>query len=132
MMYIAAAAAILVALAAPNMSVFFRNSARTTMLNDLVAAVQYGRSQAVTLNQQVTICPVDLVNDASFSATNAAGKCRTDADFTEGWVVFVDVDDPVGQIGNTNDQVLRVFKPSDVGGGTEENQCLRRIDGFDS
>ena len=108
-------AAILVALAAPNMAIFLKNSARTTMLNDLVTAVQYARSQAITLNRDVSICPVDL-RDGQFNAADAEDACRNDGVFETGWVVF-DAPDRNGQIG-VGETVRRIFATTPAAGAT--------------
>ena len=110
-----AIAGVMVALAAPNMGIFFKNGARTTMLNDFVTSIQYARNQAVTLNSRVSLCPVNLV-DSQFDSANAADACLGTEVFETGWVSFRD-DDADGQI-DAGEPVLRVFATSGVGGVT--------------
>ena len=115
-------AGVLIGLAAPNMGIFLRNSERTTLLNDFVTAVQYARSQAVTRNQRVTICAVDVAdadgNGANaFSSASPVGACLGTNVFETGWVVFVDTGATVGEI-DTGEDVLRVFPVADLGPAT--------------
>ena len=71
-------AAILAAIALPNMSEFMKNNARSTRLNDLVTAINFARSTAIT--QGVP---------AAFCASNAAGTTcsATVTDFANGVLV---------------------------------------------
>lgn len=113
-------AAVLIGLAAPNMSIFLRNSARTTLLNDFIAGVQYARSQAVTRNQRVTLCPVDI---AAFDSANPANGCQNSNSYELGWVVFIDNGAVDRQI-DAGEQILRVFPAADIGDGV-----LQGLDG---
>ena len=47
---------ILVSIAVPNLSVFLKNSARTTRINELVTAFNYARSEAVKRNTDIRVC----------------------------------------------------------------------------
>jgi len=117
-------AAVLLGLAAPHMGVFLRNMDRTTLINDFITGVQYARTQAVTRNQRVTLCPVDIAdvegNGANpFDSGNPAGSCSGDNNYQLGWVVFVDNGATQRQI-DGGEQLLRVFSPADVGDGEFE------------
>jgi len=119
-------AAILAAMAAPNMGEFVKNNARTTNVNSLVTALNFARSQAVTRNERITVCRPDSLNNPTQCA--AAGN----GEFEGGWVVFSDNWHPIaagGAIGQIDtghadpatwpDEVLlRVFEPEMAGTST--------------
>ncbi|MCB1742830.1 MAG: GspH/FimT family pseudopilin [Gammaproteobacteria bacterium] len=50
-------AAVLVAIAVPNMRTFMQNTSRAGRVNSLVGALSFARSEAVTRGQQTTVCP---------------------------------------------------------------------------
>ena len=100
-------AAVLVAVAAPNMSEFVKNNARVTRVNTMVTALNYARGEAVSRNARVTLCKSA---GPDFDACAAVGT----GDFENGWIVFLDN----GAFGGFIDGVdirLRVFQP-DMGG----------------
>ncbi|PZN33192.1 MAG: hypothetical protein DIU71_05680 [Proteobacteria bacterium] len=76
-----AVAAVLAAVAVPNMRDFLRNNRLTSAANDLLRSVQLARSEAIKLQQVVAICAADDPEDDA--ATCSGG------DFT-GWIVFRD------------------------------------------
>jgi type IV fimbrial biogenesis protein FimT len=97
-------AGVLAAIAAPNMSEFVKNNARSTRVNTMVTALNYARGQAVTRNARVSLC-----KSAAFANCDAVGA----GNFENGWMVFTD-----GSVRGTvdgTDTVLRVFQP-DMGG----------------
>ncbi len=87
---------ILVSIAVPNLSVFLKNSARTTRINELVTAFNYARSEAVKRNTDIRVC----------SSTDAS-TCSGSTSFSSGWLVQ--------QVAPSS--VLRVFE-QDLGGTT--------------
>lgn len=93
-------AAVLAAIAAPNMSEFVKNNSRATRINTMVTALNFARGQAVTRNARVSMC-------------KSAGGANCDAvgtgDFATGWMVFTD-GGARGTVDGT-DTVLRVFQP---------------------
>lgn len=93
-------AAILAAIAAPNLSEFVKNNARTTGVNTMVTALNYARSQAVARNTRVSICR----SAASANCDGIGG-----GEFEGGWIVFTD-SGTRGLVDGT-DTVLRVFQP---------------------
>jgi type IV fimbrial biogenesis protein FimT len=100
LMIVVIIAAVLAAIAAPNMSEFVKNNSRATRVNTMVTAVNYARGQAVTRNARVSLC-----KSAGGAACDAIGT----GDFAPGWIVFTD-----GGVRGTvdgTDTVLRVFQP---------------------
>jgi type IV fimbrial biogenesis protein FimT len=78
-------AAIVLGFGAPSFSQFLANSRMTSSANDIIAAIQAARSEAVKRHQPVVMC---------FSAApQAAPAC--DGSGTDGWIVFVDSDNDV-------------------------------------
>jgi type IV fimbrial biogenesis protein FimT len=72
--------AISVALAVPSFNATINNNRRTTAVNDLFATMQTARSESITRNAQITICP-------SVSGENCDGL-----NWNEGWIYFADLD----------------------------------------
>ncbi|MFT5444999.1 MAG: type IV fimbrial biogenesis protein FimT [Gammaproteobacteria bacterium] len=70
---VVAIAAILAAVALPNMQEFLKNNARSTRLNDLTAAINFTRSQAITnpLRRSTTFCA--STNGTTCAGTNFGG-----------------------------------------------------------
>jgi type IV fimbrial biogenesis protein FimT len=74
LMVVLAIAAVLLAAAAPSLQAFIARQRLRVAQNDLFAAINLTRSQAITRGTRVTLTPQD-----------AAG-----ADWTQGWLVFID------------------------------------------
>lgn len=105
LMIVVIIAAVLAAIAAPNMSEFVKNNARATRINTMVSALNYARGQAVTRNARVSLC-----RSATVDNCDAAGT----GEFNGGWIVFVDGANQ-GQFDAGVDTTLRIFQP-DMGG----------------
>ena len=106
LMIVVVVATLLAAIAAPNMSEFVKNNARTTRVNTMVSALNYARGLAVTRNARVSLCKS---SGPAFAACAAVGA----GNFENGWIVFTD-----GGVRGTvdgADAVVRVFQP-DMGG----------------
>ena len=73
---------ILVAIGVPNLSVFLKNSARTTRLNDLVTALNYARSEAIKRNTEIRVC---ASTDGATCVTTATTAATTS--YSTGWIV---------------------------------------------
>jgi type IV fimbrial biogenesis protein FimT len=99
-MLVIALLAVLLGLAAPSFSDFVRNSRMTSKANDLLAALNLARTEAIKRHVPVTVC-------ATADAAAVAPECDADADFSQ-WIVFVDDD------GDPDDAVV------DEGNGTFE------------
>lgn len=76
-----AVAAVLAAIAIPNMRDFIRNSRLTAVANDLLRSMQVARSEAIKRQRRVAIC-------ASANPAAAAAACSNGA--FNGWIVFED------------------------------------------
>lgn len=74
-------AAVLISIGVPGMQDFMRNNRRAAEVNNLVAALQIARSEAVAQNRRVEIC-------ASANLTSCAGSTSWET----GWIVHVDAD----------------------------------------
>ena len=86
-----AVAAIIAALAAPSFSSFMNNNRVTAAQNNLVAALNLARSEAVRRATPVTVC----------ASTNGTA-CATAADWPAGFIVFRDPG-ATGTVGSAND-----------------------------
>ena len=90
-------AAVLMAIAVPNLQQFVLNNARTTRLNELVLALNIARSEAVTQRLTVTVCRVNL----------PATTCAADDNWEDGIAVRAD-QNADGDITDTED-LIRIF-----------------------
>jgi type IV fimbrial biogenesis protein FimT len=72
-----AVGAIALSISVPSMSGLIRNTRATTYTNDLVAAINIARSEAVQRGRPVTVC----------SSTDGA-TCSDDEDWSAGWIVL--------------------------------------------
>ena len=87
-------AALMVGIAVPSMTDFMANQRITAATNQMIAHLQYARTEAITRYQNVIACP----SDDQFNCTGN----RWDV----GWIVFLDPDDN-RQADQTQD-ILRV------------------------
>jgi len=74
-------AALLLTVGVPTFHGIINNSRRTATINDLVATVQIARTTAIRRNRQLVICPDD-----------GRPRCDGSADWSQGWLVFVNED----------------------------------------
>jgi len=98
-----ALAGILVAIALPDFVSFMKNNTRTSTVNDLLASMHVARSEAITRNGRVMLCP-----------STDGGSCDGGSDWENGWLVFYDED---------GDQ--------DFGGDDQKLNYTAGIDGYD-
>jgi type IV fimbrial biogenesis protein FimT len=88
---------IAVSLALPNFSSLVQDTRLSGEANDMLAALNYARSEAVARNTRVTMCP---------SSDNGKSCANDSNSWKYGWVIFVDAG-TVGTI-DDGDAVLRV------------------------
>ncbi len=89
LMIVIAILAVIAGLAAPSFNQMIRSSRVSTASNELLAAMQLARAEAIKQRRQITVC-----------RRNAAGSaCDGDADWSAGWLV----QGPTG--------VIRVWEP---------------------
>jgi len=83
LMVAVAIAGVLAAIAVPSFRTLDYTSKRSTVVNDLVAALQYARGEAIKRGRQVVVCP-------------GTTSCGGDTDWASGWIAFqnTDRDDP--------------------------------------
>lgn len=74
--------AVSLALGLPAMSEFIKNNRLTGQTNSLVTAIQVARNEAVKRNTGTTIC----------ARNPGTGTCSGGNDWTNGWLVFSDLD----------------------------------------
>lgn len=101
---VVAVAGVLALVAAPAFSSLLATSRVSSAAYALSADLATARLLAVTRAQAVAVCPVD-----------AAGRCRTDGVWDQGWILFLDPE-RLRQPRREAD-ILRVSQP-DPGGGT--------------
>ena len=81
LMVTVAVAAILAAIAVPNLRTFILNTRRDSMLDALVASLHYARTQAIDLNETTYLCA------GTGGATTDTPPCATAA-WSNGWQVI--------------------------------------------
>ena len=79
LMIVLAIAAILLTIAVPNFQEFIRNSRLSGQTNNMVSAVNFARSTALTESVRVIACP-----------TSNQATCNTGVSWGNGWMMFVD------------------------------------------
>lgn len=100
LMTVVAIVAVLAAIALPSYSHVMKLNRLTTDANNMMAAMNLARNEAITRGRPVSVC-------ASTNGTSCAGT-GTD-DWSSGWIVFTDYD-PAGAVNaGAGDEVLRVF-----------------------
>ena len=117
LMVIISVLALALGLGVPAFNDMLSNSRMSTAVNDLVSSLHAARSEAISRQASVVLCPA-----------NAAGtSCQADGDLKDGWLVFIDSDDnaavdagePIvqrhGPVGSGPVLELSVF-PADSGG----------------
>ena len=88
---------ILTAMAVPAYTEFVRNSRRAGVLNEFVAALNLARSEAVKRGVPVAVC--HSVDGATCGGT-----------WTQGWIVFVNLDDDSPAVVDAGEPVVRVYQ----------------------
>ncbi len=73
--------AILLTVAVPSIKTFRQSNSLIAASNDLISAFNIARSEAIKLNQRVTIC-----------SSSDGTSCSDSAEWKDGWIVFVDAD----------------------------------------
>lgn len=91
-----ALAIVILSVGVPSFQSMIKDNRKVTAINDLRGALALARSTAITQRQRVTVCK---------SADNSS--CTDDGDWSQGWIVFADPNDPAGTRDNT-ETILRV------------------------
>lgn len=81
-MVVLAIAAILATAALPAFDAMVKNNRRVTAVNDFVTSLHIARSEAITRNQRITLCPS---TDGAVCAVSPDG-------WESGWLIFTDLD----------------------------------------
>jgi type IV fimbrial biogenesis protein FimT len=98
---------VVMTLGIPNLTEFTKNSRMTSAANDIHATFQLARSEAARAKANITICG---------SATPLAADADCDGTFDQGFIVFVDLNDP-GSVtrDEATEPVLRAHEAADTG-----------------
>jgi type IV fimbrial biogenesis protein FimT len=103
-------AAILTTMAVPSFQNMLSTNRVAGLTNELSAALQLARSEAVKRGRAISLCK-------SSTVTNASPTCSTSANWQDGWLIFVDYS-PTGSTNNgngtldINETLLRVGQPA--------------------
>lgn len=118
--------AILSSIAVPSLQNFTNTSRAVALTNELVAALNFARSEAIKRGVAVTICK-------TANPDNASPTCTTDGSWQSGWLTFTD---PTNR-GTVNDGEtrLRIKQPTGgtgtIDGGTEFGNYITYLPGGD-
>jgi type IV fimbrial biogenesis protein FimT len=115
-------AAILTSIAIPSFQTFNRINRIAAITNQLSAALQFARSEAMTRGKTVTVCKSDDVSDST-------PTCNNGANWQNGWMIFVDNNDDGAFDTDDDDSPLRVGQAANAGvvitGGTNFANFVR-------
>ncbi len=107
--------AILAVVAVPSFKTMSAQNRMVSNLNDLVADLQYARSEAIKRGRDVVVCP----------ANSRFTKCRATSDWSQGWIVR-DLGDS-SATPKISPKVLRIHEPL-RGGDTLRESDRRNVD----
>lgn len=103
---------IIVAIGLPNLRDFLVSNRLTSDINSFIGLVNYARSEAISRNQRVIICP----------KSNSANACQNSQFWNEYELqVFVDVDGNNDR--NNGDTLLKILPAVDVAGSQTQFVC---------
>lgn len=101
LMIVVAVLSLLLAIGLPRLNVFFSGNRMVTNTNALVSAISIARSEAIKSGNRVTVCK-------SGNADAGTPACATAGGWEQGWIVFQDTDNTVGQYNASSDgRILR-------------------------
>ena len=106
--------AILVTVAAPSFNSFVDSSRRASEVNQLSGALAYARSEAIHYDNTVTIC----------AQTSGAESCSGTNDWSNGWLVFTDLNSDGVYDAGAGETLLRIFKPVSAGSAITETSTF--------
>ncbi|MEO7916603.1 MAG: GspH/FimT family pseudopilin [Dokdonella sp.] len=75
--------AILLAVALPSFRTTINSNRASTQANDLIAAINLARNEAISRNRSVTVC-------AAVTTSGTPTACGSATQWNQGWMVFVD------------------------------------------
>ncbi len=108
-----AVVAVLGTIALPSFSTSIRHSRVTTDSNELLTAVNLARIEAISRTRGVSICAAD-------TTSGVPAACGTAADWSKGWVVFVD--DSAGSTAPTTINAAAIVRAWVANGATKITQ----------
>ncbi len=87
----------------PSFGALARDAARTSEVNQFVQAVYLARSEAIKRNGVVSLCP-----------SRNGTTCTPSAQWTTGWLIFVNLDRDSPAARDADEPLLRVYEPWDA------------------
>ena len=97
----------------PSFGNFLRNAARTREVNQFIQAVYVARSEAIKRNGVVSLCP-----------SRDGTTCSPSAQWTTGWLIFVNLDRDSPAARDADEPLLHVYEPWDAGHITSNRSTL--------
>jgi len=97
---------VVMTLGLPNLTAFTQNSRVTTTANDLLTSLYLARSEAARSRTNITVC-------GSIDAPPLPRVC--DGTFNDGWIIFVDTNNPAAERDVATENVLRAYPAIDSG-----------------
>ena len=97
----------------PSFGVLLRDAARKREVNQFVQAVYLARSEAIKRNGVVSLCP-----------SRNGITCSPSAQWTTGWLVFVNLDHDSPAARDADEPLLHVYEPWDAGHITSNRSTL--------
>lgn len=100
--------AVLLGIGVPSLSNFLRDNAIVAITNELIADLQFARSEAIKRNQPVSVC----------RANTAGNACGTNAEWENGWLVFVETAGAANGAINAGEPIIRRHSGVSTGNAT--------------
>jgi len=100
--------AVLLGIGVPSLTGMLRDNAIVAITNELVADLQFARSEAIKRNQPVTICRANAALDG----------CVADANWESGWIVFPEAAGAANGALDAGETVIRTHNGVTAGDAT--------------
>jgi type IV fimbrial biogenesis protein FimT len=93
--------ALLLGLATPSFTAFFKDNRISTQVNEFVSSLNFARSESIKRGVRITLCK-----------SNTGNSCATTGDWSQGFIIFTDQSNPalIPVYDSTSETLLKVKK----------------------
>jgi type IV fimbrial biogenesis protein FimT len=103
LLVVVAVVTILTTLGIPAFTSLIANTNTSRVVNDFIMDIRYARGEALRRGKTVTMCRTDTP-----TSSNPTCSTSSTADWSQGWIIFVDIGTTAGVFNSTTDRILRV------------------------
>ncbi|CAN5420248.1 GspH/FimT family pseudopilin [soil metagenome] len=114
-MVVLAISGILIAMAVPSFQEYVKSSQVSSALNQMLAAMQRARSEAITNHNPVVLCRSTTPNATPPVCSNTTASGYNGVDWASGWVIFAKAPANSAATFETNDQIIGRQMPMATG-----------------